>query len=222
VITEPVAGNMGCITPNERFLQGLKELCHSNGSLFILDEVMTGFRLAPGGAQELYNIQADIICFGKIIGGGMPVGAFGGSKEIFSHLAPLGPVYQAGTLSGNPVAMAAGITTLTILKNTPQIYTGLAKVVESLHTELESILKTKGIAHQVHSIGSMISIFFTEREVSNYSTAKTTDTELFSKIFHHGLRNGIYLPPSNYESWFLGKDIGEKEVDLILSTFSSF
>jgi glutamate-1-semialdehyde 2,1-aminomutase len=222
VITEPVAGNMGCIAPNEGFLHGLKDLCHANGSLLVLDEVMTGFRLAPGGAQELYNIQADIICFGKIIGGGMPVGAFGGRREIFNHLAPLGPVYQAGTLSGNPVAMAAGITTLTILKNNPQIYDGIAKVVDTLHTELNSILNKKGIAHQINSVGSMISIFYTDKEVTSYSSAKTTDTELFAKIFHHGLKSGIYLPPSNYESWFLGNGMGEKEVKTILSAFKSF
>lgn len=222
VITEPVAGNMGCIVPDEGFLQGLKDLCHDNGSLLILDEVMTGFRLAPGGAQEVFEIQADILCFGKIIGGGMPVGAFGGRREIFSHLAPLGPVYQAGTLSGNPVAMAAGIATLSILKNQPEIYSGIAEVVATLHKEVGHILDQKGIEHQINSIGSMISIFFTDQKVTSYSTAKSTDTKLFARIFHHGLRSGIYLPPSNYESWFLGKDIGAPEVDRILSTFATF
>ncbi|GLR19111.1 glutamate-1-semialdehyde 2,1-aminomutase [Portibacter lacus] len=222
VILEPVAGNMGCILPKDGFLHELKALCHKNGALFIMDEVMTGFRLAPGGAQEYFDIQADIICFGKIIGGGMPVGAFGGRKEIFEHLAPLGPVYQAGTLSGNPVAMTAGITTLTILKNTPSIYTELTETVKNLHQSLGEILSEKGIAHHINSIGSMISIFYTDREVHSYGDAKTTDTELFGRLFHHGLKSGIYLPPSNYESWFLGKDIKDKEVEKILETFKTF
>ncbi|MCL4110611.1 UNVERIFIED_CONTAM: hypothetical protein GTU68_060502 [Idotea baltica] len=222
VILEPVAGNMGCILPKDGFLHDLKALCHKNESLFIMDEVMTGFRLAPGGAQEYFDIQADIICFGKIIGGGMPVGAFGGRKEIFQHLAPLGPVYQAGTLSGNPVAMTAGITTLTILKNSPEIYEQLSNTVKKLHSNLSEILTEKGIAHHINSIGSMISIFFTDREVHGFEDAKTTDTKLFAKLFHHGLKSGIYLPPSNYESWFLGKDIKEKEVEKILKTIRTF
>lgn len=222
IIVEPVAGNMGCITPAEGFLQGLRDICDQHAALFVLDEVMTGFRLAPGGAQELYGIQADIICYGKIIGGGMPVGAFGGKREIFQHLAPLGPVYQAGTLSGNPVAMTAGITTLKILKNTPEIYTQLNETVETLKTELGAILDHKGIAHSINSIGSMMSIFYSDQEITDYQSAKATDVSLFSKIFHHGLKNGIYLPPSNYESWFISRVIKDKEIELIVKTFQTF
>ncbi len=222
VILEPVAGNMGCIVPEDGFLQGIKEVCHSNGALFILDEVMTGFRLAPGGAQEHFNIQADIICFGKIIGGGMPVGAFGGRKEIFQDLSPLGPVYQAGTLSGNPVAMSAGIATLNILKSQPEIYSKIAAQVAKLRTSLGDILTEKGIAHSINSIGSMISIFLMEGEVKSFKDAKKTDTQLFARIFHHGLKSGIYLPPSNYESWFLGKDINDEESEIILNAFRTF
>lgn len=222
IILEPVAGNMGCIAPDPGFLSGLQQLCKSNGALFIMDEVMTGFRLAAGGAQEVFDIQADIICFGKIIGGGMPVGAFGGKREIFQHLAPLGPVYQAGTLSGNPVAMSAGITTLKILKENPSIYSAIAKTVGSLHKELDSILDKKGIAHHINSIGSMISVFYTDQEVTSYNSAKTTDTKLFSKIFHHCLKSGVYLPPSNFESWFFSSEVKEAEVGLILEAFRSF
>ncbi|WP_235296636.1 glutamate-1-semialdehyde 2,1-aminomutase [Portibacter marinus] len=222
VIIEPVAGNMGCIVPEEGFLSGIKELCHRNGALFVLDEVMTGFRLAPGGAQQLFDIRADIICFGKIIGGGMPVGAFGGKREIFEHLAPLGPVYQAGTLSGNPVAMSAGIATLTILKDNPSIYVDLEETVKTLHKELDTILDEKGIDHTINSIGSMISIFYLEGQVKSFSDAKSTNTKLFSRIFHHGLKSGIYMPPSNYESWFLGQGIGEVEIEKILNTFRTF
>lgn len=222
VILEPVAGNMGCIPPENGFLKGLKQLCKKHNALFILDEVMTGFRLAAGGAQEYYKVEADVVCFGKIIGGGMPVGAFGGRKEIFNHLAPLGPVYQAGTLSGNPVAMAAGLTMLKILKNNPEIYNKIADTTAHLHSALKSILEEKGIAHHINSVGSMISIFFTEEKVNNYASAKTTDTELFRKIFHHGLEKGIYLPPSNYETWFISKSIKDKEVETILDAFRTF
>jgi len=222
VILEPVAGNMGCIAPESGFLEGLKSLCHQNGSLFVMDEVMTGFRLAAGGAQELFDVQADIICFGKIIGGGMPVGAFGGRREIFEHLAPLGPVYQAGTLSGNPIAMTAGITTLNILRDNPSLYHGIEKTVTYLHQELDSILEEKGIAHHINSIGSMISVFYTDQKVTSFESAKTTDTALFSKIFHHCLRSGVYLPPSNYESWFFSCEIKDEEVDKILEAFKSF
>lgn len=222
LIIEPVAGNMGCILPNEGFLEGLKEICQVNGALLIFDEVMTGFRLAPGGAQEVYNIKADIICFGKIIGGGMPVGAFGGSKEIFQHLAPLGPVYQAGTLSGNPVAMAAGHMTLSILNNHPEIYSNIEKEVEEMHQMLSEILNQKGIPHHINSLGSMMSIFFTDIAVHNYTDAKKTDSALFARIFHHALQSGVYLPPSNYESWFISNAIKDKEIEKILSAFRSF
>lgn len=222
IILEPVAGNMGCILPEDGFLQGLRDLCDQNGSLLILDEVMTGFRLAPGGAQELFDVRGDIICFGKIIGGGMPVGAFGGRKAIFESLAPLGPVYQAGTLSGNPVAMAAGITTLSILKNNNEIYTYLANIVQKLKIELDYILEKKGIPHHINNLGSMISVFFSEGPIISFKDAQQTDTNLFSRIFHHGLANGIYLPPSNYESWFLSKDIGEKEIEKIIKIFETF
>ncbi len=222
VIVEPVAGNMGCIPPKEGFLASLKELCHKRGAVIIFDEVMTGFRLAPGGAQELYEVQADIICFGKIIGGGMPVGAFGGRKEIFQHLAPLGPVYQAGTLSGNPVAMAAGIATLSILNESETIYNDLDATVSILSSALDEVLNKKGIPHTINALGSMMSVFFTEDKVVDYSSAKKTDAEMFAKIFHHGLKTGIYLPPSPYESWFISQGIKDLEIEKIIDAFETF
>ena len=222
IIVEPVAGNMGCILPETGFLEGLRTACDENEALLILDEVMTGFRLAPGGAQEVFEVQGDIICFGKIIGGGMPVGAFGGRKEIFQHLAPLGPVYQAGTLSGNPVAMTAGITTLNILKDHPDIYTHIASIVKTLHSEIDKILTTRGIVHQINSIGSMISVFFSEEQVRNFETSANSNGDMFNRLFHYGLQNGVYFPPSKYESWFLSKDMGDEEIDKILEVFKNF
>lgn len=203
IILEPVTGNMGCILPKPGFLEGIRKLCDQYGSCMILDEVMTGFRLAPGGAQEVFNIEADIVCFGKIIGGGLPVGAFGGKKRIFESLAPLGPVYQAGTLSGNPLAMAAGLKTLQILDKHPEIYAQINQRTKRLSTEVSKELESKGISHQYHQIGSMTSFFFTHLPVTNFAQAKQTDTELFGKLFWRLAERGVYLPPSNFESWFV-------------------
>lgn len=222
IIVEPVAGNMGCILPEEGFLEGLRSICDENNCLLILDEVMTGFRLAPGGAQEKFQVEGDIICYGKIIGGGMPVGAFGGKREIFQHLAPLGSVYQAGTLSGNPVAMAAGIATLSILKNHPEIYSHIAEIVETLGSEIGHILNSRGIDHQINSIGSMISVFFSSEKVYNFSSSASSDGDMFNRLFHFGLENGVYFPPSKYESWFLCKDMSDVEVEKILTVFRKF
>lgn len=222
LIIEPVSGNMGCILPEDGFLEGLKKLCQKHGSLFILDEVMTGFRLAKGGAQEKFNINADIICFGKIIGGGLPVGAFGGRNEIFNHLSPLGPVYQAGTLSGNPIAMASGFITLSLLMENPEIYNKIEQTTQILHQNIHTILEERKIPHHINSIGSMISVFFTNEKVINYKTAKTTDVLTFKRLFHYGLENGVYFPPSAFETWFISKEIGTPEIEQILDVFRKF
>ena len=211
LILEPVAGNMGCIPPAEGFLQGLRDICDEHGIVLIFDEVMIGFRLARGGAQELYGIAADLVTYGKVIGGGMPVGAFGGRKEIFEFLAPTGPVYQAGTLSGNPIAMRSGLTTLTILNEHPEIYALLAEAANLLEDGLADILAEKGLPYTINRVGSMISVHFCENEVVDFETAGKGDNEHFKKFFHGMLARGIYLPPSAYESWFLSKDIGHDE-----------
>ncbi|MFN4082414.1 MAG: glutamate-1-semialdehyde 2,1-aminomutase [Bacteroidia bacterium] len=222
VIIEPVAGNMGCVPPVDGFLEGLRELCDKHKSVLIFDEVMTGFRLAKGGVQERLNINADLITFGKVIGGGMPVGAFGGKKEIMECIAPLGNVYQAGTLSGNPLAVTAGITTLSILKNNPTIYTILDERSNQLKQGFHDILNKKGIAHTINSIGSMISIFFGEKPVYNFADAAATDIPLFNKFFHHMLSQGVYLPPSAYESWFLTVALTDDDINDTLKAASKF
>lgn len=216
LIIEPIAGNMGCIPPNEGFLKALENLCKKEGSCFVLDEVMTGFRLAWGGAAEVYNLNPDIICYGKIIGGGMPVGAFGGKKEIFECLSPLGGVYQAGTLSGNPVAMTAGYKTLEILRNDLSIYDRLEAKTHSLAVALQSIFDKKGKGFTVNQIGSMISCFFSDEKIQDYASAKTTDTRLFADYFQKMLAAGIYLPPSNFESWFISDSLTEKHIQKIV------
>jgi len=216
IIIEPVAGNMGCIPPAAGFLEGLRALCDTHGALLIFDEVMTGFRLAWGGATEIYDLNPDIICYGKIIGGGMPVGAFGGKKEIFECLSPLGGVYQAGTLSGNPVAMTAGFKTLELLRNDLSIYDQLETKTRLLAEALQSIFDKKGKGYSVNQIGSMISCFFSDESIHDYASAKTTDTELFGKYFRHMLSKGIYLPPSNFESWFISDSLTEKHVEKIV------
>jgi len=216
LIIEPIAGNMGCISPIEGFLKSLENLCKKEGTCFVLDEVMTGFRLAWGGAAEIYDLNPDIICYGKIIGGGMPVGAFGGKKEIFECLSPLGGVYQAGTLSGNPLAMTAGFTTLELLRNDLSIYDRLETKTRILAEALQSIFDEKGKGYSVNQIGSMISCFFSDESIHDYVSAKTTDTELFGKYFRHMLSKGIYLPPSNFESWFISDSLTEKHVEKIV------
>ena len=213
VIIEPVAGNMGCVPPAEGFLEGLRQLCTDNGALLIFDEVMTGFRLAKGGAQEVFGIKADIVTFGKVIGGGLPVGAFAGSKEVMSYLAPEGPVYQAGTLSGNPLAMSAGLAMLTALNEQPEVFESLAKKTAYLHEGFHTVLEKSGIPHQINSFGSMFTLFFTESPVTNFVSSSKSDTQRFKRYFHGMLREGIYLPPSGFESYFLNDAITYDDLD---------
>lgn len=217
IIIEPVAGNMGCILPQEGFLQGLRDLCDSHNSLLIFDEVMTGFRLARGGVQELMNIQADIVTFGKVIGGGLPVGAFASRAEIMSYLAPEGPVYQAGTLSGNPLAMAAGLAMLTELNTRPETFTSLEKKCAYLHNGMENALKENNIVHTINRLGSMISVHFAEDPVVDFKTAAAGDNPLFKKFFHGLLEEGIYIAPSAYESWFLNDALTYKDLDVTIA-----
>jgi len=222
VIIEPVAGNMGCIVPEENFLEKLRKICTENNSLLIFDEVMTGFRLTFGGAQERLKIDADLVTYGKIIGGGFPVGAFAGRSEIMDYLAPLGPVYQAGTLSGNPIAMRAGLTTLSILKDDVAIYERIDSTTKILHEEISFILSEKGITHTVNRFGSMISFFFGENPVKNFDDAQKANHALFNQFFHHFLREGVYLPPSGYETWFISDAIGTEEIDRTLEAVRKF
>jgi glutamate-1-semialdehyde 2,1-aminomutase len=222
IIIEPVAGNMGCILPASGYLEGLRQVCDEYGMLLIFDEVMTGFRLAPGGAQELYNIKADLVTYGKIIGGGLPVGAFGGRKEIMQHIAPLGNVYQAGTLSGNPIAMIAGYTLLKELKNNPKIYSNLETTTKQLAEGIREELTKKGIGHTVNRLGSMMSVHFGAHPVTDFETAKQCDIPLFNRFFHHLLKNGVYLPPSAYESWFISSAIGDAEAEATIAAVRNF
>ena len=213
IILEPVAGNMGCVLPQTGFLESIRALCDKEGIVLIMDEVMTGFRLAPGGVQELLGIKADLVTYGKVIGGGMPVGAFGGSKEIMQHIAPLGNVYQAGTLSGNPIAMIAGYTTLKTLKDNPSIYTELEEKCTYLKNGLGDVLKAWGQPYVINQLGSMISIHFSEQPVTNFSTAASANNARFSQFFHAMLKRGIYLPPSAFESWFLNNALTYEDLD---------
>jgi glutamate-1-semialdehyde 2,1-aminomutase len=222
IIVEPVAGNMGCVLPSPGFLEGLRSLCDHHRSVLIFDEVMTGFRLAPGGAQEKLGVDADLITYGKVIGGGMPVGAFGGKREIMEHIAPLGNVYQAGTLSGNPLAVTAGITTLTYLKENPWIYSKLDHRSYELGAGLKDIMNKKGIPHTVNRMGSMISLFFGAHAVHNLKDAASTDISMFNRFFHHMLKHGVYLPPSAYESWFLTIALNDKDIEYTFEVASSF
>jgi glutamate-1-semialdehyde 2,1-aminomutase len=213
VIIEPIAGNMGCIVPQEGFLEGIRELCDSHGALFIFDEVMTGFRLARGGAQETTGVRADIVTYGKVIGGGLPVGAFAARQEIMNHLAPLGPVYQAGTLSGNPLAMSAGLAMLTHLNEHPEVFDSLAQKTERLHLGIAGVLNEKGITHQINRYGSMMSVHFTDQPVIDFESAATANNEWFKKFFHGLLERGIYLPPSAFESYFLNDALTYEDID---------
>ena len=222
IIIEPVVGNMGCIIPQPGFLEGLRKLCNKENMIFILDEVMTGFRLAPGGAQEKLKIDADLVTYGKVIGGGLPVGAFGGKTEIMQHIAPLGNVYQAGTLSGNPIAMIAGFTMLNELKKNPTIYTELDATGSKLEKGIHEILEKKKISHRVNRVGSMISLHFCDQDVVDFETASKADISLFNKLFHHMLENGIYLPPSAYESWFLSSALTEEDLNTTFNALDSF
>lgn len=201
VIVEPVAANMGVIPPQPGFLQGLRKLCDESGALLIFDEVITGFRLAPGGAQEYYGVRADLVTYGKIIGGGMPVGAYGGSRKLMEQVAPLGPVYQAGTLSGNPVAMAAGLAQLRILKSTPEIYKDLERRGAMLEQGLREALA--GIPVQVNRVGSLLTVFFTDKPVTGYDAARSSNLDAFRRWYLGLLEQGIYAAPSQFEALFL-------------------
>lgn len=213
IIVEPVAGNMGCILPQEGFLEGLRKICDEENIVFIFDEVMTGFRLAKGGAQEKLNIKADLVTYGKVIGGGMPVGAFGGKKEIMQHIAPLGNVYQAGTLSGNPIAMIAGYTLLNELNNHPSIYTELEEKTIYLKNGLNKELSSWGKPYVINQFGSMISIHFSKNSVVDFASAAAANNNLFNQYFHTMLNRGIYLPPSAFESWFLNNALTYADLD---------
>ncbi len=213
IIIEPVAGNMGCIPPVKGFLEGLRSLCDAYDVLLIFDEVMTGFRLAKGGAQELLGVDADIITFGKVIGGGLPVGAFAAREEIMNYLAPLGPVYQAGTLSGNPLAMAAGLAMLTELNSNSEIFKSLADKTEYLHKGIVKELKTHNIKHTINRLGSMISVHFAEDDVLDFESAAQGNNETFKKFFHGMLDNGIYIAPSAFETWFITEALTYEDLD---------
>jgi glutamate-1-semialdehyde 2,1-aminomutase len=213
IILEPVAGNMGCVPPGEGFIESLRTLCDRENIILIFDEVMTGFRLAPGGAQERLGVKADLVTYGKVIGGGMPVGAFGGRKDIMEHIAPLGKVYQAGTLSGNPLAMVAGIRTLKILKNNPSIYSELEKKTKYLHEGMDEVFRKKQIPCVINRFGSMISIHFSDKGVIDFQTSSQSDIEKFNRLFHGMLEQGIYLPPSAFESWFLNNALSQRDLD---------
>jgi glutamate-1-semialdehyde 2,1-aminomutase len=217
IIIEPVAGNMGCVPPKENFLQELKTICIQNEALLIFDEVMTGFRLARGGAQELYNVDADIVCFGKVIGGGLPVGAFAARNEIMNYLSPIGPVYQAGTLSGNPLAMAAGYATLKQLNDNPDIFESINNKTAYLHQGIDRVLQNSGIDFTINRVGSMISVHFDKTPVVDFNTAKNGDNDAFKKFFHGLLQEGIYIAPSAYETWFITEALTYENLDYTIS-----
>lgn len=213
IIVEPVAGNMGCIPPDPGFLGGLRDLCDAHNTVLIFDEVMTGFRVAKGGAQERYGVTADLVTFGKIIGAGLPVGAFGGRQEVMDMVSPVGPVYQAGTLSGNPLAMAAGYALLSDLQKKPIHYDQLEEKTTYLFNGLEEVFDKWDVPVHINRVGSMISVFFTEAEVTDFKTANTTDQYMFKSFFHEMLKRGIYLPPSPFESWFLANSLTQDMLD---------
>ncbi len=216
VIIEPVAGNMGCIIPEDEFIKGLRERCTRAGILLIFDEVMTGFRLAQGGAQEVLGIKADIVTYGKVIGGGLPVGAFAARREIMDQLAPDGPVYQAGTLSGNPLAMSAGLAMLTALSENPGVFESLDKKTRYLHKGISEVLTGEGIPHQINRFGSMISVHFTEDPVKDFEGAVRGNNDTFKSYFHGMLSRGVYLPPSAFESYFLNDALSYEDIDYTL------
>ena len=216
IIVEPVAGNMGCVPPLNGFLEGLRALCDEHKALLIFDEVMTGFRLAKGGVQELMGIKADLVCFGKVIGGGLPVGAFAGRNEIMNYLAPLGPVYQAGTLSGNPLAMAAGLAMLKELNENPIVFNRLTEKTAYLEKGMAKVLTDNGVTFTINRVGSMISVHFNETAVVDFTTAKGGDNETFKKFFHGLVKEGIYIAPSAYETWFITDALTYEDLDFTI------
>lgn len=222
IIIEPVAGNMGCILPKPGFLEGLRKICDEENIVFIFDEVMTGFRMSAGGAQQMLGINADLVTYGKVIGGGLPVGAFGGKRKIMEHIAPLGNVYQAGTLSGNPLAMIAGYTTLKELKDNQSIYKELEEKTIYLRDGMKKVLDANGRPYVINQLGSMISLHFSEQPVVDFASASKADIRMFNKLFHYMLNNGIYLPPSAYESWFLNNALTYEDLDNTISVLKDF
>jgi len=220
IIIEPVAGNMGCIVPKDGFIEGLRVLCDKNDILLIFDEVMTGFRLASGGAQELLGVNADIVTYGKVIGGGLPVGAFASRNEIMKELSPEGSVYQAGTLSGNPLAMSAGIATLTELKENNGIYKSLEEKSLYLEKEMIKALEKTSLDFKINRLGSMISLHFTSDDVIDFETAQKGNNDKFKKYFHGMLNEGIYLPPSAFESYFLNDALSYSDIDFTINALT--
>ena len=222
IIVEPVGANMGVVLPENGFLEGLRALCDTNGALLIFDEVITGFRLALDGAQGYYGVKPDLTTFGKIIGGGMPVGAYGGRRDIMDMVAPTGPVYQAGTLSGNPVAMAAGLAQLTILRDTPDLYAGLNRAGDDFFTDLDGILTKAGVPHCTNHVGSLGCVFFTGEKVVDYAGAQTSDTEKYTAYFRHMLASGVYLAPSQFEAMFLSTAHTAEDLERTLDAVREF
>jgi len=208
-----VAGNMGCIIPAAGFLEGLRAICDKEGIVLIFDEVMTGFRLAPGGAQQRLGVNADVVTYGKVIGGGMPVGAFGGKREIMQHISPSGNVYQAGTLSGNPIAMIAGYTMLKTLNDNPGIYKELDEKTEYLHKGLDKALRKGNSPFVINQLGSMISVHFSDKPVIDFASAASANNTYFNRFFHSLLDQGIYLPPSAFETWFISHALSTDDID---------
>lgn len=217
IIIEPVAGNMGCIPPKEGFLEALRNICNDHSIVLIFDEVMTGFRMARGGVQELLGVTADIVTFGKVIGGGLPVGAFAARAEIMNYLAPLGPVYQAGTLSGNPLAMAAGLAMLNALENDQAVFQRLSEKTLYLEKGIQKALSSNGIAFTINRLGSMISVHFDANPVFDFKTASKGDNATFKKFFHGLLEQGIYIAPSAYETWFISDALTYEDLDFTIS-----
>ena len=215
VILEPVAANMGVVPPADGYLEVLREITEEHGSLLIFDEVITGFRMAPGGAQEYYGVEADLTCLGKIIGGGLPVGAYGGRKEIMDEVAPSGPVYQAGTLSGNPLAMAAGLEMMKLIQE-PGVYEELKEKADYLAAGLGEIAEKSSLKLSVNQAGTLVSLYFTDEEVVDYETATSSDTDLYAEYFQEMLKEGIYLAPSQYEAIFLSMAHDKTELDKFL------
>lgn len=222
IIVEPVAGNMGCIPPQTGFMEGLRKMCDEHQTLLIFDEVMTGFRLAKGGAQESLGVTADLITYGKVLGGGLPVGAFAARAEIMNHLAPEGPVYQAGTLSGNPLAMAAGYAMLSHLNENPEVFDRLENKTKSLEKGMTQLLDKKSIPYQINRYGSMMSLHFTDQQVVDFKSAALGNNDQFKDYFHGMLERGVYLPPSAFESYFLNDALSEKDIDFTLSAFNNW